>query len=331
SRGIYDVVVYTTEVTLSGSFNRPDISLIQEADTAAWDEAFVTLGVSDLHNLTDLLTLKWNDENLALSPGVINAELVHSGVSSPVKIAPGVTNAYNFSITFNVRGSQGIRFVPLGKETTVHISGDWLSPSFQGAFFPAHEKTENGFTADWKVIYLNRNYPQQFTGIPSGLAESEFGMDLYVPVSDYQKNERAAKYAVLIIALTFMVFFFVQVLNRVRVHGIQFILVGLALCLFYVLLLSFTEHLGFNVAYLLSASMTIVLVGLYVKAIFKNRRLSLLNFLFLVMVYAFVFIIIQMEEYSLLVGSIGLFIVLGAAMYLSRNITWGEELSGNNK
>jgi len=159
-------------------------------------------------------------------------------------------------------------------------------------------------------------------------------MSLFVPVSDYQKNQRSAKYAVLIIALTFMVFFFVQVLNKVRVHGIQFVLVGLALCLFYVLLLSFTEHVGFNIAYLLSCIMTIGLVSLYVKAIFKNNRLSMLNFLFMFLIYLFVFVIIpfvfviiQLEQYSLLVGSIGLFAVLAVAMYLSRNITWGDSLA----
>jgi inner membrane protein len=151
-------------------------------------------------------------------------------------------------------------------------------------------------------------------------------MSVYIPISDYQKNQRAAKYAVLIIALTFMVFFFVQILNKVRIHGIQFILVGLALCLFYVMLLSFTEHIGFNGAYLLSTAMTVGLVSLYISAIFKKRRLSLLNCLFMIFVYLFVFVIIQLEHYALLVGSIGLFIVLAVAMYLSRNITWGEEL-----
>jgi len=326
SRGIFDVVVYTTDITLKGHFKQPDFTGISEVDTATWNEAFVSLGITDLHNLTDLLVMKWNGEDMALSPGVQNAELVHSGVSAPLMLSPLGNGDFEFSITFSLRGSQGIRFLPLGKETNVHMTGDWGSPSFQGSFFPTHNITANNFTADWKMIYLNRNYPQQFSGTPESFHESAFGMDLYVPVTDYQKNERAAKYAILIIALTFMVFFFVQVLNKVRVHGIQFILVGLALCLFYVLLLSFTEHMGFNGAYITAAAMTIGLVGLYVKSIFKNNKLSLLNFFFLVLVYGFVFVIIQLQEYSLLVGSIGLFIVLGAAMYLSRNITWSEEL-----
>lgn len=331
SRGIYDVVVYTTKVTLTGSFKNSDISLINDLDTVLLNEAIVSLGISDLHNLGDLLVLDWNGEKINLSPGVGNSKLITSGVSAPLKLeAMPSGNEYKFSITFSLRGSQGIYFMPLGKETNVHLAGNWASPSFQGAFFPTHNITENNFTADWKVIYLNRNYPQEFSGVPMGFEESRFGMSLFVPVSDYQKNQRSAKYAVLIIALTFMVFFFVQVLNKVRVHGIQFVLVGLALCLFYVLLLSFTEHVGFNIAYLLSCIMTIGLVSLYVKAIFKNNRLSLLNFLFMLLIYLFVFVIIQLEQYSLLVGSIGLFAVLAVAMYLSRNITWGDSLGKGN-
>jgi inner membrane protein len=328
SRGIFDVVVYTTEVNIHGSFRRQDFDLVNNLGQPIPHNAFVTLGLSDLHNLSDLLVLNWGNDKLSMSPGVENAEIVESGVSVPLDLTTSVDkDLIDFNITFNIRGSQSITFIPIGKETTVHMSGNWGSPSFQGAFFPTHEIKDTTFSADWKLIYLNRNYPQQFTGIPAGFDESKFGMNLYVPVTEYQKNERSAKYAVLIIALTFMVFFFVQVLNKVRIHGIQFMLVGLALCLFYVLLLSFTEHLGFNIAYMLAASMTISLVGFYVVAIFKNRKLSALNFLFLILVYGFVFVIIQLQEYSLLVGSIGLFLVLAAAMYLSRNITWTDQLN----
>lgn len=328
SRGIFDVVVYTTEIKISGVFHRPDLSLVENAGLALPENAFISLGISDLHNLADLLVLDWGGEQLPLTPGVEHAEVIESGVSVPLNLATrSDTGAVNFSITFNLRGSRSIHFVPVGKETEVQMSGNWGSPSFQGAFFPEHEVQKDSFTAHWKMIYLNRNYPQQFSGIPTGFYESEFGMDLYVPVTDYQKNERSAKYAVLIIALTFMVFFFVQVLNKVRIHGIQFLLVGLALCLFYVLLLSFTEHIGFNPAYIIAAAMTIGLVGYYVRAIFKNKRLSIFNFVFLVLVYGFVFVIIQMQEYALLVGSLGLFLVLAVAMYLSRNITWADELT----
>lgn len=329
SRGIFDVVVYNTDITMTGTFKQPDQKIFEGSSTINWDKAMVSLGISDLHNLSNLLSISWNDSTINLEPGIDNADFISSGVSAPVTITPTGNGNFNFEIKLSLRGSEGIYFAPFGKETTVNMTGDWASPSFQGAFLPTHETNQNQFNAQWKVTYMNRNYPQQFTSNPQGLEESMFGMNLYVPVTDYQKNERAAKYAVLIIALTFMIFFFVQILNKVRIHGIQFLLVGFALCLFYVLLLSFTEHTGFNLAYLISAAMTISLVGLYVMAIFKNRKLSIANFSFLVLVYGFVFVIIQMQEYALLVGSLGLFIVLAAAMYLSRNITWSENLSSN--
>lgn len=327
SRGIFDVVVYTTSVAIKGRFKCSDFQAVNSVGPAFPQQAFISLGLSDLHNLSDLLVLDWGNQKLSMTPGVENAEIVQRGVSTAFDVSSVSAQEYiDFAIQFSIRGSQSIQFFPTGKETTVHMTGNWGSPSFQGAFFPTHEIGDTSFSADWKLIYLNRNYPQQFSGVPAGFAESEFGMSLYVPVTEYQKNERSAKYAVLIIALTFMVFFFVQVLNRVRIHGIQFMLVGLALCLFYVLLLSFTEHIGFNYAYALSAAMTISLIGFYVSAIFKNRKLSMVNFLFLILVYSFVFVIIQMQEYALLVGGLGLFLVLASAMYLSRNITWSEEL-----
>jgi inner membrane protein len=325
SRGIFDVIVYSSKITMTGTFKKPDIGIVENAGSAVVADASVAIGISDLHNLKELLELSWGDQKLALSPGVENAEVISSGVSAPLDLAQS-GNEITFSITLNLRGSEGIRFVPVGKETQVEMTGNWGSPSFQGAFFPEHEIGDTTFAANWKMIYLNRNYPQQFVSVPDGFSESQFGMDLYVPVTEYQKNDRAAKYAVLIIALTFMVFFFVQVLNKVRVHGIQFLLVGFALCLFYVLLLSFTEHIGFNTAYLLAGTMTIGLVAYYVSSIFKNRKLSAFNLVFMILVYGFVFVIIQMQEYALLVGSIGLFLVLASAMYLSKNITWNDQL-----
>jgi inner membrane protein len=331
TRGIYQVPVYTTKVTIEGSFLKPDFRELNEAQQVLWEEAHIQLGLSDLRGLEDLMVLTWNDTTIHLSPGVSQTNLIQQGVSAPVSLSEtSGSKPIHFRIQFSFRGSQGIYFMPLGRETTVHLTGNWQHPSFQGAFLPSHSVENDEFTADWKVLYLNRNYPQAFTGYPQSFDESRFGMSVYIPISDYQKNQRAAKYAVLIIALTFMVFFFVQILNKVRIHGIQFILVGLALCLFYVLLLSFTEHMGFNWAYLLSTAMTVGLVSLYVSAIFKKGRLSLLNFLFMLLVYLFVFVIIQLEHYALLVGSIGLFLVLAVAMYLSRNITWNDQLSNKS-
>ncbi len=326
SRGIFDVVVYSTVIKLTGHFSKPSMNAFF-AESVFLERAQLQIGINDLRSLAEIPIVLYECQELSLQPGVDNAQIIHSGLSSPISFTEGI-DKIEFSITLKIRGSGSIQFVPFGKETTAHIEGNWSSPSFQGSCLPSQKEiTDNNFSADWKLLYMNRSYPQQFSGEREDIYSSAFGVDLKVPISDYQKNERSAKYAILIIALTFMVFFFVQVLNKVRIHSIQFMLVGFALCLFYVLLLSFTEHVGFNLAYFLSALLTIGLVSLYIKAIFKNTKLTLLNFLMLVLVYGFVFVIIQLEDYALLVGSLGLLLVLALAMYLSRNITWTDSIS----
>lgn len=328
SRGIFDVVVYTSTIHIKGHFAKPDMTDFFATSTQ-WERAQLQMGLNDLHSLVDLPVVTLGSNALPMQPGVEHAEIVSSGMSAPIAISES-NDSMAFDIVLKVRGSRSMRFVPIGKETTASITGNWGSPSFQGANLPNNKTiSPQAFAGDWKLLFMNRSYPQQFSGERIDMNESAFGVDLIVPISDYQKNQRSAKYAILIIALTFMVFFFVQVLNKVRIHGIQFLLVGFALCLFYLLLLSFTEHIGFDKAYALAGLLTIGLVSLYIKAIFKNTKLTMLNFLSLVIVYGFVFVIIQLEDYALLVGSLGLFAVLGAAMYLSRNITWVDSFKQN--
>ena len=185
-----------------------------------------------------------------------------------------------------------------------------------------HHITDKGFDAEWKIFHLNRNYGQKFRGVPTGLNESTFGVKLLIPVDNYQKTYRSAKYAILLITLSFTLFFFIEVLNRKRIHPFQYILVGVALCLFYTLLLSVSEYISFNLSYLLSAAAIILLISLYAKTVFNNLRLALLFSLVLIILYVFVFSIIQLQDYALLLGSIGLFIVLALVMYLSRKINW---------
>jgi len=247
--------------------------------------------------------------------------VVDSGVSVKVP-ATGLSNT--FSLELNLNGSQGLNFIPLGRETNVNLASNWASPSFKGVFLPdSREVTDNGFKADWKVLHLNRNYPQEWAGnAPSSVGESAFGVELLIPVDEYQKSMRSIKYAIMLIALTFLIFFFVEVLNSRRIHPIQYILVGLALCIFYLLLLSISEHLNFNKAYIISSIATILLITAYTKTVFKSNRLTSLQSLVLVILYGFMYLLIQLEDYAILIGSIGLFIVLAIVMYISRKIDW---------
>ncbi|RLD77336.1 MAG: cell envelope integrity protein CreD, partial [Bacteroidetes bacterium] len=234
-----------------------------------------------------------------------------------------VDNSFSFSL--NLRGSEELYFIPLGKNTDVTIHAPWPNPKFNGAYLPDnHNITEEEFTANWHLLHLNRNYPQRWLGNQYNVAESSFGVNLLIPVDHYQKSERSAKYAIMIIAFTFLIFFFVEVLNRTRIHPIQYLLVGLALIIFYSLLIAISEHINFNISYLISSAAVIVIVTLYSKSIYKNTRQTTITGLTLVILYGFIFITLQLQDYALLMGIIGLFIVMAIVMYLSRKINWYE-------
>lgn len=203
-------------------------------------------------------------------------------------------------------------------------------PQFHWKLFTQERNvTGEGFVAEWQVLNLNRNYSQVITNFSranlDNVRYSGFGVKLKMPVEQYQQSMRSAKYAILIILLTFAVIFFTEIVNDTRIHALQYLLVGLALCLFYGLLLSFSEHLGFNPAYLLSAVLTIALVSAYMFGIMKKKKPALIMGGLLTLLYVYIFTLIQLETYALLVGSLGLFIILGIVMYYSKKINWFNE------
>jgi len=205
----------------------------------------------------------------------------------------------------------------------VKISSQWGNPSFGGEFLPVERQVQsNHFTAAWKVLHLNRNYPQQWLGSRHKIMESSFGVELLLPIDEYQKTMRTAKYAIMFIALTFLAFFLTEVLNKKVIHPIQYILIGLALILFYTLLLSFSEHIKFNSAYLLSSFAIIALVTAYTKSVLSNKLATAIIAGILIVLYGFLYIILQLQDYALLLGSVGLFIILAIVMYVTRKIDW---------
>jgi inner membrane protein len=261
-----------------------------------------------------------------MEPGLPTDDLGEVGVQASLPSSARDQRSTPFQFTLQLNGSERLSLVPIGRTTDVSLRADWPSPSFQGAFLPAERDiTAQGFTSHWHVLHLNRPFPQQFTGARHDLFPSAFGVELKVPVDEYQKNTRAAKYGSLLITMVFAVFFFVEVLQRVRIHPLQYLLVGLALCIFYTLLLAISEQWGFGPAYLAAAVAVVALVVLYARHVFRSARATALLAGILVLVYGFIFTIINMEELSLLIGSIGLFITLAVVMYLSRKIDWYGE------
>ncbi len=333
-RGIYEVVVYNSEIQLSGSFSLPDFKdwKIEDKDVI-WEDAVVAMGLSDLRSIQENVSINWKGKNYAFNPGVERKEVVEHGISTKVSIDPQDSSYHSidYSLSLNFNGSSSLSFIPLGKTTKVSMQSEWKNPSFDGAFLP-DERTinEQGFMANWEVLQLNRSFPQRFRGSVDGINQSAFGINLLMPVDSYQKSMRSAKYASMFVALTFLIFFFVQIMNKVNIHPLQYIMVGLALVVFYTLLIALSEHISFLFSYIVASTAIIGLIVLYVKNIFQSVFLTRLMGLMLLILYLFIYIIIQSQDYALLMGSIGLFIVLAAVMYLSRNIDWYHIHEKNN-
>lgn len=323
-RGVYEIVVYNSALHVSGAFTKLDFKDLEaKGHSFKFNEATLNAGIDDLRGIEKQIELNWEGKKLPFNPGVSNQDIFYSGINSKVSISPTDDHLYRFSFDIELKGSQQLYFTPVGKETDVVLNSDWQTPKFDGAFLPDQHKTDKaGFKAHWNILNLNRNYPQSWTGSSYKLRDSSFGVDLKLPVDNYQKSHRSIHYAILFIGLTFLVFFFIEIFQSSGIHPIQYILVGIALVVFYTLLLSISEHIRFNYAFILSALATVALISLYVRGILRSLKMSLFIAGLLSMLYIFIFVIIQLEDLALLIGSIGVFIILGLVMYFSRKIDW---------
>ena len=203
------------------------------------------------------------------------------------------------------------------------------SPSFNGNFLPSTEGkkiSENGFEAQWKVLETNRRFGQSFFDTLPQLTEFAFGTEFLIPVDDYQKTSRTSKYGFMIIGLTLLVFLLIQISSKIPIHPFQYLMIGLALVLFYTLLISISEHKNYFFAYLVSGVAIVSLITIYSRSILKSTKFTMLILGSMLGLYSFIFVIIQLEDYALLVGSIGLFVILATIMYTSRKIDWSSQL-----
>lgn len=287
------------------------------------DKAEFVIGLNDLGGIEQSLELKLNDSIFPFNPGITSNQVVESGIRADIYYDPSADLNQSFKVQMKLKGSQLLYFTPVGETTDITMHSNWASPKFNGSFLPDERDSQGDqFTAHWNVLHLNRNFPQSWMGSRFSIQESSFGIDLLVPVDNYQKTYRSVRYAILFIGFTFLVFFFIEVMTKKQIHVIQYILVGFALVIFFTLLLSISEHLNFNLAFLISALATLLLVGGYLKSILKSLQLTSLIVGFLTLLYSFIFVIIQLEDYALLMGSIGIFLILGVLMYISRKIDW---------
>ena len=322
-RGIFQVVLYNTKLSLSGTINTADIPQLKQSNAIPqWSDAFFTVGITDLRGIKENVVLKINSSQLSAKSGVRSADVVSSGITFHPEISEQ-QKLYPFSFDLDLNGSSELRFVPLGKHTEVNLKSAWNSPSFTGDFLP-EQKTigDNGFSAKWKILELNRNFPQSWIGKNDAVDKSSFGVHLLQTVDEYQQTYRTAKYAILIVALTFLAFFLCEVLTNELLHPIHYTLVGLSLILFYVLVLSLSEQFGFNIAYVVSSLTILTMIMLYTRAIVTHKRTSVFTGGVIFSLYIFLYVVLQLEDYALLIGSVGLLASLSAVMYLTRKVDW---------
>lgn len=339
-RGIYESVVYNSDVTMSGTISMAPLRTLGIPMSAyRFGDATVTVGIGDLKGVEEMSALKIGDCSYDMEGGCNEAVYDFSGIDNlsrdhyfvssvcmgsssgcmetPVSLAASDSAKYDYSITMKLRGSRALGVTPIGRHNDITISGDCKSPSFTGMFLPSERTVGKGdFTAMWKLNSINRDYPQAFIGDrAAAITNSAAVVDMLVPVDRYQKTDRAVKYAIIVILLTFIAVLFAEIMLKHPMNVFQYLLIGLALILFYSLLLSLAEHMSFGLSYLLASVMTIGLITLYMRGALRSAKIAGAIGALLMIIYLFIYVLLCLETYALLTGSIGLFIALAAIMY----------------
>ncbi len=328
-RGIYEAVVYSGRLNLSGEFPAPDWeSLKIEAKDVLWNDAVLTLAIPDLRGAKGALAVEFGGRSLVMLPGA-KIPGYPSGAHVQVADAAAGGKKLGFSLAVDLNGSRNIQFAPLGIRNLVTIQSAWPDPKFQGSFLPSErELSRDGFSAKWDVSYYGRNYPQSATerggGKPDAatITPSLFGVEFLSSIDSYRNVERSAKYGILFIAMVFIAFFLFEVLASLQIHPVQYVLVGLALSLFFLILLSLSEFLPFWASYLSAALAATAMIVLYsAKFLGSGSRTAGLAGE-LTAVYAYLYVVLQLQDFSLLMGSALLAGSLGVLMYLTRDVNW---------
>lgn len=328
TRGIQKILSYQSAMHFEGKFVSPDCSKLGiDQSTILWDEAYVVMGISNLQGVKNKIVFNLNGSPQEILANVGDNDLIRSGVMVKMPLSSAdMGKSYNFDFDLVLNGTDGLHFLPIGKQTSVHLKSTWKSVAYTGDYVPTEKSDiKDGIDAQWDIFDYNRSYTQMWVGKNDSFGSNKLGLDLLLPVDHYQKTMRAVKYAIMFIALTFLVFFMVELLSKKRIHPVQYLLVSFALILFYSLLLALSEHIGFDWSYLVSALAIVLLITAYSHSIFKSKKETVFMGIFLSGLYVFLYVVIQLEDMALLLGSIGLFIALATVMFVSRKINWYKD------
>jgi len=322
-RGIFSATVLDAEVAIAGTLTASAADAAPYGARLRWDLARLVFELPDLRSLAETPKLTWAGRQLALHPDARGGRAYDKAISTKAPIAPGEIVAFTASL--KLRGGRSLSFLEPAGSVVASISGSWPEPSFFGYSAPTERSvSEKAFTARWYLPESSQGLPRVFdgSGVERGkLTEAAFGVELLGGVDAYDMAWRATRYGILFIIVPFAVLFLFELLSRSRVHPVQYLLIGLANCLFYLLLLSLSEIIGFAWAYAIAAAVCALLSGAYARTALRARK-ALFMFPALGLLYAYLYVVLSSEDYALLLGSLGLLALLAAAMAATRKIDW---------
>lgn len=333
----YELPVYVATVTMSGEFAAEDLASLAGIDGINLNSAQIEFLTSDVRGMSGIsaftlggIKLRAASRGNAFGQGSALGALISTPNAlerAQLLLTEAITlqKPIPFTLVYELKGVQSLQMLPLARALNYTAASAWPDPGFQGGLIPnAHKIDAKGFTAHWKVSEFNRNFPQigPRDADSSGLNRSVLGVNLVQMGDVYQRNDRAGKYGFLFLALSIAGFFLVEILLKVKLHPMHYLQIGLALGLFYLLLLALSERVGFDLAFLLSAGAISLLIGAYTSAVLKGVKRGAIAGAVIGVTYGFLFTLMAREQYALVLGAVGLLIILALIMYLTRNINW---------
>ena len=330
-RGLHRIPVYTARFDLRGSFSVPPRAGVDApAESLTFGEPYLVLAVSDVRGLRSAPRLRWEGQERSFAPGT-RTPLLAAGMHVPrIPVDLAQAHTYRFDAALGLLGMDGLEVAPIGRSTAVEMASSWPHPSFTGDFLPAQRVVGTaGFRAKWQTTHFATDSESRLREAERAdrverapLIHNALGVAFVDPVDVYVQTERSVKYGLLFVGLTFLVFFLFEVLRKLAIHPIQYTLLGLALTLFYLLLLSLSEHLSFGASYLIAAGASTALLGFYVRHVLRSAKGAAGFVALLALLYGVLFVILRSEDYALLMGAVLLFVTLAVIMSLTRRLDW---------
>ena len=333
-RSLYHAVVFGAGIVIKGRFASTE-ELLKPGpnEQISFGDPRLIIGISDPRGITRAPVLTWAGQRFEFQPGT-GEDRMSSGIQAPIKgLNPLEPWSAEFELTLDLRGTQSFEVAPVGDMTRIDVHGNWPHPSFYGQFLPeSRQVNDAGFSATWSTTQLATNMPHQVNGYLRGeqSLKTVIGVRFIDPADSYTQTDRAIKYGLLFIGLTFVAFFLFEILKQLAIHPLQYGLAGAALVLFYLLLLSLSEHVGFGAAYAIATIGCVALLVYYLSYVLGSWGWGLGFGVLISAVFGILYVLISLEDHALMAGSLTLFVFLALVMVLTRKIDWyhlGDSLS----